>query len=114
MQRQADNRHILVLQGMTFLFQYYRAIKQRSMIYPGIQGAAIRQEAEYNIARAFHQIGLMTIAIGYYERVIGISEEMGELKNDLVFEAAHNLSLIYFMSANYEAAKEVMEKYLVL
>jgi general transcription factor 3C polypeptide 3 (transcription factor C subunit 4) len=113
MQRQADNRHILVLQGMTFVFQYYRAIQERARRYTANQGAAMRQEAEYNVARAFHQTGLLSHATAYYDRVIEISKEE-DLKNDLVFEAAHNLSLIYFMSGNYEAASEITEKYLVL
>ena len=37
-----------------------------------------------------------------------------QLENDLVFEAAHNLSLIYILSGNFKAAKEITERYLVL
>ena len=118
MQRQADNRHILILQGMTFIFQYYRLIKDRAIQYPGVQGAGIRQEAEYNVARSFHQIGLLSLAAPYYGVVIKISEECSsegcQLENDLVFEAAHNLSLIYILSGNFKAAKEITERYLVL
>ena len=75
----------------------------------------MRQQAEYNLARAFQQLGMFTFAAKYYENAVRISEELGGLgKRDLVFECAHNLNLIFTLSGNYEAAKEVTEKYLVL
>jgi general transcription factor 3C polypeptide 3 (transcription factor C subunit 4) len=115
MQRQADNRHILILQGMTFIFQYYRSYYERSYSYPDKEGAAMRQQAEYNVGRAFHQLGLTTYAIWYYEKVIRISDEMGGLGlRDLVYEGVHNLCLIYAMAGNMAAAKATTEKYLVL
>ncbi|CAG8767795.1 3380_t:CDS:2, partial [Gigaspora rosea] len=43
MQRQTDNRHLQIMQGFTFLFNYYE-LKARN------------QEAEYNLGRAFHQL----------------------------------------------------------
>jgi general transcription factor 3C polypeptide 3 (transcription factor C subunit 4) len=114
MQRQADNRHILILQGMTFIFQYYRSYYEHSHSYPD-EGAAMRQQAEYNVGRAFHQLGLTTYAIWYYEKVIKISGEMGGLGvRDLVYEGVHNLCLIYAMAGNMAAAKVTMEKYLVI
>ena len=115
MQRQADNRHTMILQAMTYIFQYYRTYNEKSDKYGGRDGATMRQAAEYNVGRAFHQIGLLTFAIQYYERAIGISEDFGGLgKRDLVFETAHNLNLIYSLSGNYLAAKEITEKYLTL
>ena len=115
MQRQADNRHIMVLQALTYIFQYYHMYRERSQKYAGRAGAAMRQAAEYNVGRAFHQIGLFTFAIRYYERTIGISEEFGGLgRRDMVFEAAHNLNLIYALSGNLQAAREITERYLVL
>jgi general transcription factor 3C polypeptide 3 (transcription factor C subunit 4) len=115
MQRQADNRHILILQGMTFLFQYYHGINERAEKYEGLDAAGMRQQAEYNIGRAFHQLGLLTFAIKYYEKVVEISDEWeGKLKRDLVFEAVHNMTLIYALSGNMGAVKELTEKYLVL
>jgi general transcription factor 3C polypeptide 3 (transcription factor C subunit 4) len=115
MQRQADNRHVLILQAMTFIFQYYRGYYAKSHEFERVSGAAMRQQAEYNVARAFHQVGLFTFAVKYYETAIGISEEFGGLgKRDLIFEAAHNLNLIFCLSGNYQAAKKITEKYLVL
>src|ERR1700727_200578 len=107
MQRQADNRHILILQGMTFIFNYYRLVNAQSWKFPGIAGLSMRQEAEYNVGRAFHQLGLLSLATPYYERVLRISEGSRTLGWDLVFESAHNLSLIYFLGGNYGAAREV-------
>lgn len=123
MQRQANNRHIMVLQAMTFIFQYYRLYYEKSYIYDnhdGVDegaGAAMRQQAEYNVGRCFHQIGLLTFAVKYYLNAIKIHEESkpnGLGERDLVFEAAYNLSLIFELSGNVGAAKEITEKYLVL
>lgn len=87
----------------------------RSSKYDGAAKAAIRQQAEYNVGRAFHQLGLMTFAIKYYENAIKISEENGGLGlRDLLFETVHNLNLIFCLSANEAAAREITEKYLVL
>jgi general transcription factor 3C polypeptide 3 (transcription factor C subunit 4) len=116
MQRQANNRHIMVLQAMTFIFQYYRLYYEKSLRFEEKEGAAMRQQAEYNVGRCFHQIGLLTLAVKYYETAIQISEEVqgGLGIRDLVFEASHNLSLIFQLSGNSSAAKEITEKYLVL
>ena len=116
MQRQVNNRHISILQGMTFIFQYYRLQYTKSKNYDEVEGAAIRQQAEYNVARAFHQAGLETFAVKYYENALKISEfEGGGLgKRDLKFEAAHNLNLIFQLSGNIQAAREITEKFLVL
>lgn len=51
MQRQSDNRHWDILQAMTFLFEYHDIRNSDHEHWRE------RQEAEYNIARAFHQIG---------------------------------------------------------
>lgn len=78
MQRQSENRHMQALQGMTFLFEYFdlRMGKKREDgkekdidAMEGVEGVEgeqekedeirwdERQEAEYNIGRAFHHIG---------------------------------------------------------
>src|SRR5277367_6720789 len=117
MQRQASNRHIIVLQAFTFLFQYRQLIYEQSTKHPGAVGATMRQQAEYNLGRAFQQLGLFTFAAMYYENAIRISEEVGTRemgKRDLIFECAHNLVLMFTLSGNFEAAKEVTEKYLMI
>ncbi|KAJ3219205.1 transcription factor TFIIIC subunit tfc4 [Dinochytrium kinnereticum] len=57
MQRRTDKRQLRIVQGFTFLFRYFE-IEKGSM------------EACYNLARAFHQIGVMDHAIEYYEKVL--------------------------------------------
>jgi general transcription factor 3C polypeptide 3 (transcription factor C subunit 4) len=115
-QRQANNRHLLILEALTFLFRYRELIFQKSRGYEGAVAASMSQEAEYNIARAFHQIGLFTLAVRYYERAIQESEgTKGSLgRRDLVGECAHNLCLVYALSGNMAGVKAVTEKYLVL
>jgi len=114
LQRQADNRHIFLLQGFTFLMNYYRLTYQKSGSYPPRQAARIQQNAEYNIARAFHHSGLLTYATRYYEKAIEISDELGGLEKDLVFEAVHNLNLIYCLGGNVDATRKLTDKYLVI
>ncbi|OLL23932.1 Transcription factor tau subunit sfc4 [Neolecta irregularis DAH-3] len=102
MQRQTSNRQHQILQGLIFLFHYYEwRIKQ---------GLCERQEAEFNVGRAFHQLGLMHLAIPYYERVLALSHELhnaafesvGIGRQDLASETAGPL------------AKEVTLKFLTL
>jgi general transcription factor 3C polypeptide 3 (transcription factor C subunit 4) len=50
LKRQTENRHFQIMQGFGFLFRYYD-IRKKSP-HP-----AERQEAEYNIARAYHMLG---------------------------------------------------------
>ena len=44
MQRKSDNRHQGIVQGFTFLHQYYKLRNEN-------------QEANFNLGRAYHQIG---------------------------------------------------------
>ncbi|CAG8470622.1 4335_t:CDS:10, partial [Cetraspora pellucida] len=57
MQRQTDNRHMQIMQGFTFLYNYYE-LKARN------------QEAEYNLGRAFHHLGLMHLAVPHYKKAL--------------------------------------------
>jgi general transcription factor 3C polypeptide 3 (transcription factor C subunit 4) len=104
----------MILQGFTFIMNYYRLTLKKAESYSPRQGARIRQNAEYNVGRAFHQLGLLTFASRYFEKVIEISEEFGGLERDLVFEAVHNLNLIMCLAGNVKAAKALTEKYLVI
>ena len=110
-QRQADNRHLMILQGLTFIFNYYNLILKSSESYSPPDSARMKQEAEYNVGRAFHQLGLLTLAVGYYERAIEVEGVKG---GGVRFEAAHNLALVYALSGNMGASRDVTERYLVL
>ncbi|KAF3910038.1 hypothetical protein AA313_de0209805 [Arthrobotrys entomopaga] len=122
MQRQSENRQYHILQGLVFLNRYYKMKKESKDWFD-------RQEAEFNMARAFHQIGLEHYAVGYYETVIRMSDEWVNEGNDeeereeqeqkfesgdLKWEAAYNLQLLYHTVGSGELCRGIAEKYLVV
>ncbi|ODV58375.1 transcription factor TFIIIC subunit TFC4 [Ascoidea rubescens DSM 1968] len=116
MQRLTTNRHLQILQGITYIIEYFK-IRQD-------QGIFEYQEALYNLGRTFHLIGLTSIAVELYEKVLSmeipaIKKESSEYKEDastfdLKRETAYNLIMIYNFSENYELAAEIMNKYLTI
>lgn len=112
MQRQCENRHLQVLQAFTFLYEYYDMRKRDA------EPIERHQEAEYNMGRALHQLGLSHLAVEYYLRVIQMSEEANEqgeaIKGDMKWEAAYNLQMVYITSGNPRLAREVTERWLVI
>ena len=85
------------------------------------------QEALYNIARACHHVGLVSLAVSYYEKVLAMVEKdhpIPKLPNenwdimeknekdsgycDLGREAAFNLHLIYKRSGAMDLARQVL------
>ncbi|SCU99223.1 LAME_0G02322g1_1 [Lachancea meyersii CBS 8951] len=100
MQRLTASRHIQILHGLQFLYQYHEI---RSTKYSVIE----RQEADYNIGRAFHLLGLFSIAVRYYNQVL---DDYDDIK--LKRHAAYNCILIYNESGNSELANSLMEQYL--
>lgn len=98
------------------------------------------QESEYNVARAFHLLGLTHLAVPHYEKVLCMppkskqavknerpvdsvykwplsKEEEEELEeeadddSDLKREAAYNLHLIYITSGSMNLAQILLMKY---
>ncbi|KAL3639844.1 hypothetical protein CASFOL_014812 [Castilleja foliolosa] len=113
-----QNKHQTVLQGLAFLYNNARLC----------EGS---QEALYNIARAYHHVGLITLAATYYEKVLAIREKdysVPTLPNDgrdridvkkpgycdLRREAAYNLHLIYKKSGAFDLARQVLKDHVVL
>ncbi|WZZ47947.1 hypothetical protein YC2023_048054 [Brassica napus] len=107
------NRHECLAQGVAFL-------------YNNIRICSNSQEALYNVARAYHHVGLVTHAASYYDKVLAIYEKeypMPKLPNedpnvaeerkpancDLRKEAAHNLHLIYKHSGAFDLARQVLK-----
>ena len=91
----------------------------------------ILQEALYNLARAYHHVGLITLAATYYEKVLSIHqkdhpipklpndgpEAMDDLKPgycDLRREAAYNLHIIYKSSGAMDLARQVLKDHCTL
>lgn len=100
MQRLTGNRHFQILQGFKYLYQYHEL---RYASYTDIE----KQEADYNIGRAFHLLGLFTPAVKYYNKVLNDFED-SKLKK----HAAYNLILIYNESENFEFSNVLMDRYL--
>jgi general transcription factor 3C polypeptide 3 (transcription factor C subunit 4) len=105
LKRQAENRQHLILQGLTFLFTYYESRSQSSSLEE-------RQEAHYNMARAYHMLGITHLAIPYYllvlKKAVGHEESMRE---DLMIDAAYNLQTIYSMAGNPDLTDTITPSY---
>ncbi|XP_030550361.2 general transcription factor 3C polypeptide 3 isoform X2 [Rhodamnia argentea] len=110
-----QNKHQCITQGLAFLFK-------------NLQQSENSQEALYNIARAFHHVGLVTLAASYYEKVLATQEKDCPLPKlpyenpfhlenakpvpcDLRREAAYNLHLIYKQSGASDLARQVLKDY---
>ncbi|KAK4196553.1 hypothetical protein QBC40DRAFT_234250 [Triangularia verruculosa] len=122
LKRQATNRQYLLSQGFAFLFRYYEdkleeAGRNKS---PGQ-----RQEAHFNMARAYSLIGLQNIAVEYYKKVLeeepvprvekGSEEWKGGLaEEDLRVEAAYNVRSMGYLLGDVEGAAGVVRRWMVL
>ncbi|XP_018398982.1 PREDICTED: general transcription factor 3C polypeptide 3 [Cyphomyrmex costatus] len=106
-QKMSAKKNQLVIQALTFFKKYMQ-----------LRGEEGQQETYYNMARAFHQIGLLPSAIHFYKLVL--KENPGDLVNqhanllDLRKEAAFNLHLIYLQSENYLLARMYLENYITI
>lgn len=112
LKRQSENRHYLIMQGFSFLFAYYDLRQQNTSLHE-------RQEAEYNVARTYHMLGLIHLAVPYYQRCLDISENsQAPIGHGLVDgfqrEAALALQEIWSQVSNVEAARHMTEKWLTL
>ncbi|KAH9969571.1 TPR-like protein [Russula dissimulans] len=108
MQRQSDNRHHLIAQATAFLTRY-RALRQ-------VDGTE-SDEVEYNFGRAFQQLGLHSLAVKHYERVLEIAEKRTRTKPDdvgLAREAAYNLSIIFVTTGANTLADDLYRRWLTL
>ena len=112
MQRLSSNRHIQLLQGISYILEYKKLRQLNATIYE-------LQEIEYNLGRLFHTLGLFTLAVRHYEKVLTMKDEIANSSNDnydydMSWEAAYNLSLIYNIDGNPKLAKEIIDKYLTI
>lgn len=113
-----QNKQQCVVQGLAFLYNNLRLCENS-------------QEALYNIARAYHHVGLVSLAASYYEKVLAthqndypiprdINDNESPLENhksgycDLRREAAHNLHLIYRESGALDLARQILKDHCTL
>lgn len=108
MQRNSANRHIQLLQGISYLMEYKALRLSQATIYE-------KQETEYNFGRLFHMIGLTTLAIKHYENVLAFHEDLiDDPDYDMLMEAAYNLTLIYTINGNTRLSQSICDKYLTV
>ncbi|EFN89464.1 General transcription factor 3C polypeptide 3 [Harpegnathos saltator] len=106
-QKVPAKKNQLLIQALAFFKKYMQ-----------LRGDEGQQESYYNMARAFHQIGLLPTAIHFYKLVL--EEDPGDLVKqnanllDLRKEAAFNLHLIYLQSENYLLARMYLENYITV
>ncbi|XP_034992454.2 general transcription factor 3C polypeptide 3 [Zootoca vivipara] len=101
-QKYVLKRHTLIVQGFSFLQQYL-----------SLRGSC--QESFYNLGRGLHQLGLVHLAIHYYQKALelpplvleGIEADQTDLRRDVAF----NLSLIYQSSGNIRMARKMLYTY---
>lgn len=85
----------------------------------------VPQEVEYNFGRAFHQLGLLHLAVKHYRRALGISQKGlggGDGWAPLPYEsvtstqrlAAHNLALIYRNSGAAALARSLRRRFITI
>lgn len=118
MKRQTDNRQFGINQGLSALFRYYD-------LRVASGKACDIQEAEYNVARMWHHLGLTHLAIPGYEKVLELSAQVQAEHDDsdrpadteiedFAPEAAFALQGFYALAGNDEAAQAVGEEWLVM
>ncbi|KAA1072825.1 transcription factor TFIIIC subunit tfc4 [Puccinia graminis f. sp. tritici] len=116
MQRQTDNRHHQIVQGLAF-FEHYRAVRHKEF----------GQEVEFNLGRIYHGLGLSSLAITHYNRVLALApllhqsspssqdpQSSSEPPTDLSNLAAYNLVLIYSTSGSPDLAHRLTCQYLTV
>eukprot|EP01120_Amphizonella_sp_Union-15-10_P012769 TRINITY_DN5763_c0_g1_i6.p1 TRINITY_DN5763_c0_g1~~TRINITY_DN5763_c0_g1_i6.p1 ORF type:complete len:795 (-),score=154.08 TRINITY_DN5763_c0_g1_i6:183-2567(-) len=104
MGRILPDRHHQVMLAFAFFFRYYN-LQNRN------------KESTYNLARAFHQLGMFNFAIPLYEKVLGWQENFTDPDCDhppLVREAAYNLALIYKHSGSEDLARNILREYVTI
>lgn len=100
-QRQVDNRHQMVLQGLAFL--------SRSHKLSSTDGSPMEA---YNLARAYQGLSLSHLAAEWYEKCLHLCESSGV--QDVSYAAAFNLALLYTQAGNYARAEELYDRWLLV
>lgn len=87
LKRQAENRHYLILQGLSFM-SLYRKVRCQKKIDQEVNNDANEktqtdisslsecQEVEYNYGRVYHSLGLLHQAIPCYERALELGDQI--------------------------------------
>jgi general transcription factor 3C polypeptide 3 (transcription factor C subunit 4) len=118
MKRLSENRQYQIQQGLSFVYRYYD-LRTKS------PHAIHQQEAEFNVGRMWHGLGLVALALPAYERCVAlgdkVKQEAGDQcqdgnwgHEDFSTDAAFAMQSIYAISGNLEGALDVTERLLVI
>ncbi|CAO2656315.1 Nn.00g051180.m01.CDS01 [Neocucurbitaria sp. VM-36] len=118
MKRLSENRQYQIQQGLAFVYRYYE-LRTKDDI------AIHCQEAEFNVGRMWHGLGLVTLALPAYERCIELRMRVKQeaedrcsngswAHEDFATEAAFAIQSIYAVSGNFEGARKITEDVLVI
>ncbi|KAL1800198.1 hypothetical protein ACET3X_000540 [Alternaria dauci] len=118
MKRLSENRQYQIQQGLSFVYRYYD-LRTKS------PHAIHHQEAEYNVGRMWHSLGLVALALPAYERCCALSDKVRQEAEDqcqdgnwgyedFSTDAAFAMQSIYAISGNFEGALDVTERLLVI
>lgn len=119
MRKDATDRNYDIALAQTFFYRYYDL-----RVTNGSAGQV--QEAEFNLGRFWHQLGLIHLAIPAYEKVLRLSGDV-QLEHaenavadddteteDFAVEAAFALQKIFVAAGDDDAARAIGEEWLVL
>ncbi|KAF2501798.1 TPR-like protein [Lophium mytilinum] len=117
MKRQSENRQFQVQQGMAFVVRYYELRTKEDI-------AVLVQEAEFNMGRVWHLLGLSQLAMPCYRKCIELGpkvraehekgEQSGDAVEDFSAEAAFAIQTILALAGDFEGARKVTEEALVI
>ncbi|KAM0717663.1 hypothetical protein Q7P37_007515 [Cladosporium fusiforme] len=96
MKRQTNNRHYEIHQGLSFLYRYY-GFRTRSGV------AAEIQEAEFNVGRMWHVLGLTYLAVPAYERALALSEQV---QADMEHRSAQRIARLEILATSKREREE--------
>ncbi|KAF2760689.1 TPR-like protein [Pseudovirgaria hyperparasitica] len=121
-----DNRQFQLQQGLAFMYRYYD-LRRKS------DRAIHKQEAEFNVGRTWHMLGLAHLAVPCYERVLQMSEDVIREQNasmesvadedfdeenagyeDFATEAAYSMQVMLAINEDFGAARKLTETWLVI
>lgn len=114
LQKKVLRKCAAVTQAIVFAHKYGQLRSNKDKIS---NNCAAYQEINYNIARIYHQAGLLHLAVEYYERALDFHHPLLEMNSShlsLKQEIAFNLHLIYRSSGNYAKARQYLYQYCVV
>jgi general transcription factor 3C polypeptide 3 (transcription factor C subunit 4) len=97
MSRRVENKQFHLMRAFSLLFQ---------QVVPSQEGNSNSAESLYNLARAFHFVGMLSHAVHYYEKAL---ESCAYLNVNLKFRIGYNLHLIFVKSQNFNLAKKMLD-----